>query len=93
MNSRIKTKKGAAKRFKITSSGKLLKRGGYSSHLKKKKNEWIVTINSALKKHDLNYNRFMELLKKNKIYLNRKVLAEIIKKDSLTFDKLITSLK
>lgn len=39
MNSRIKTKKGAAKRFKITSSGKLLKRGGYSSHLKKKKNK------------------------------------------------------
>ena len=32
-----KTKKGAAKRFKITSSGKILRKGGYSSHLKEKK--------------------------------------------------------
>ena len=36
---RSKTKKGAAKRFKVTSTGKLLKRGGNSSHLKKNKSK------------------------------------------------------
>ena len=36
---RSKTKKGAAKRFKVTSTGKLLKRGGHSSHLKKNKSK------------------------------------------------------
>ena len=36
---RSKTKKGAAKRFKITSSGKLLRTGGNSSHLKQKKSK------------------------------------------------------
>lgn len=39
MKTKTKTKKGAAKRFKITSSGKLLKRGGYDSHLKQKKSK------------------------------------------------------
>jgi len=32
-----KIKKGASKRFKKTAAGKLLRRGGYSSHLKEKK--------------------------------------------------------
>ena len=36
---RSKTKKGAAKRFKVTSTGKLLWRGGHSSHLKKNKSK------------------------------------------------------
>jgi len=36
---KTKTRKGAAKRFKITSTGKLLKRGGYNSHLKQKKSK------------------------------------------------------
>ena len=39
MKTKLKTKKGAKKRFKITSTGKILKRGGNSSHLKKKKSK------------------------------------------------------
>ncbi|MEX0616765.1 MAG: 50S ribosomal protein L35 [Candidatus Woykebacteria bacterium] len=37
MKTKHKTKKGAAKRFKLTAKGHILKKGGYSSHLKEKK--------------------------------------------------------
>jgi large subunit ribosomal protein L35 len=39
MKAKLKVKKGATKRFKKTSTGKLLKKGGYSSHLKKNKSK------------------------------------------------------
>ncbi len=39
MKIKSKTKKAAAKRFKFTSSGKLMRRGGYFSHLKQKKSK------------------------------------------------------
>ena len=39
MKKKLKTKKGATKRFKRTSTGKLLIKGGYSSHLKKNKSK------------------------------------------------------
>ncbi|MCH8821727.1 50S ribosomal protein L35 [Patescibacteria group bacterium] len=36
---KLKVKKGAVKRFKTTKGGKILKRGGFSSHLKQKKSK------------------------------------------------------
>ncbi len=39
MRTKLKVKKGATKRFKKTSTGKILKKGGYSSHLKKNKSK------------------------------------------------------
>lgn len=35
---KMKTKRSAAKRFKVTGSGKLLRRRAFKSHLKRKKN-------------------------------------------------------
>lgn len=43
--SKVKTKKGAKKRFSITSTGKVMRKHGYSSHLKDKKNS------SRLRRH------------------------------------------
>lgn len=34
---KLKTKKAAKKRFRLTSTGKILRKGGLSSHLKKHK--------------------------------------------------------
>ena len=39
MRKKLKVKKGATKRFKKTPTGKILKKGGYSSHLKKNKSK------------------------------------------------------
>ncbi|MDP2671407.1 MAG: 50S ribosomal protein L35 [bacterium] len=38
MANKVKTKKGAKKRFNLTATGKVMRRHGYSSHLKDSKN-------------------------------------------------------
>lgn len=51
---------------------------------KKKRNIkilWIKRINAASKTFSTSYNKFMHLLKENKILVNKKILAELILKD------------
>ena len=52
---------------------------------------WIVRINAAVKKYNvnLNYSYFLHLLKKSKIALNRKMLSQIAIFDYNTFNKLV----
>ena len=50
---------------------------------------WIVRINAAVRQHNLTYSKFISLLKKNNIALNRKMLAQLAILDELTFTKLI----
>ncbi|MCM8791853.1 MAG: 50S ribosomal protein L20 [Candidatus Omnitrophica bacterium] len=50
---------------------------------------WIARINAACRNAGISYNRFMEGLKKAKIELNRKVLAELTIKDPQGFNKLM----
>jgi large subunit ribosomal protein L20 len=38
---------------------------------------WIVRLNAALRTHGLTYSKFIPLLEKAKIELNRKVLSEL----------------
>ncbi len=54
---------------------------------------WQVSINAAVREHDLNYSRFIDLLKKNKVELDRKVLAILAKQQPEAFANLIKSLK
>ena len=58
-----------------------------------KRSEWIITINSALGKHDLSYNKFIKAMQEKNVLINRKVLAEIIKRDNETFDHIVTLVK
>ena len=55
------------------------------SHRKRKKRDmrslWIQRINAAVGQHDLSYSRFINLLQKNNIKLNRKVLADMAMND------------
>ena len=46
---------------------------------------WITRLNAALKPYDLKYNQFIALLEKNKIDLNRKILANLALEDPQTF--------
>lgn len=53
---------------------------------------WIQKINAACKNNDIQYNIFMNGLKKKDIQLNRKVLADIAMNDPKTFSFIVKSL-
>jgi large subunit ribosomal protein L20 len=38
---------------------------------------WIVRINAAVREYDISYSRFMNLLKKAEVVINRKMLSEL----------------
>ncbi len=49
---------------------------------------WIVRVGAAARKHGLSYNRFISGLKRSKVTLDRKVLADIAVRDPETFARL-----
>ena len=62
-------------------------------HRKTKKREirslWIQRINAAVRLSDMSYSDFMDKLKKAKINLNRKVLADIAMNDPESFKQIV----
>ena len=54
---------------------------------------WIVRLNAALRMRGLKYSEFVNLMKKNKIELDRKVLSDLAVKDPETFDKIVEEVK
>ena len=54
---------------------------------------WIMRINAAVKSAELNYSKFIFLLKCSNIFLNRKMLSQIAVLDSRTFNTLVHNLK
>lgn len=50
---------------------------------------WIARINAACRSTGIKYSQFINGLKKAKINLDRKVLADLAVKDSKTFNKLV----
>jgi large subunit ribosomal protein L20 len=54
---------------------------------------WIARINAACRAEGLTYNRFINGLKKAKIELDRKMLAELAVKDAKVFKKLLEMAK
>jgi len=57
------------------------------------RNLWQIQINAAVRPHGLSYSRFINLLKVNKIELDRKVLAQIAGKYPKVFDAIIKEIK
>jgi len=94
-----------ARGFKQSRSGRIktakeavLHAGQYAyvgRRLKKRdfKTLWIMRINAAARNFDLSYSELMEKLDKNKIELNRKMLAEMATNDSKGFEQLVKELK
>ena len=66
-------------------------------HRKTKKREirslWIQRINAAVRDSGLSYSDFMNKLKKAKVELNRKVLADIAMNDPESFKQIVKSVK
>lgn len=50
---------------------------------------WIARINGALFNTTLNYSRFMQLVSKKNIKLNRKMISEISIQSPESFDELV----
>ncbi|MBU0572242.1 50S ribosomal protein L20 [Patescibacteria group bacterium] len=97
--------KKAAKGFKHARSRRvktakeaLLHAGQYAfigRKLKKRdlRSLWIKRINAAAREHDLSYSKLIAGLIKNKIELDRKILADIAVHDSATFKKIVDAIK
>jgi large subunit ribosomal protein L20 len=50
---------------------------------------WIVRINAAVKERGMRYSEFISGLKKAKVKVNRKVLAELALNDPAAFDNFV----
>lgn len=65
-------------------------------HRREKKRDaralWQVQLNAALRPLGLSYSRFMDLLKKSKIELDRKILAQLAEHEPDTFKRIVESL-
>jgi large subunit ribosomal protein L20 len=68
----------------------------YNSRKQKKRNYrslWIVRINAAVRPHGLSYSKFMDLLKKSNIQMNRKSLADLAFSNPELFNQLVQQVK
>jgi large subunit ribosomal protein L20 len=54
---------------------------------------WIERINAAVRKLGLTYSRFMAALKKKKVGLDRRALADLAMNHPQDFEKVVEALK
>ncbi|MBI4550205.1 MAG: 50S ribosomal protein L20 [Candidatus Omnitrophica bacterium] len=57
------------------------------------RNLWTIRINAACRENGISYSRFISGLKKEKVALDRKALAELAVRDSKAFTKLVELVK
>ncbi len=70
----------------------------YSTKARRKKKGdfralWNARINAAVRKHDMSYSVFINALKKKKIAINRKMLADLAIFDSAAFARIVELVK
>ena len=86
-----RSKKERAAREAIAHAGKYA-----FAHRKDKKadrrREWQVRINSQVRNFGLSYSKVINMFKKKKIELDRKILALIAERNPETFERIIKSL-
>ena len=54
---------------------------------------WNIQVNAAVREHGMTYSKFIAALKKNKIELDRKVLAELAATQPKVFAKIVEKVK
>lgn len=54
---------------------------------------WQIRINAACRENGMTYSRFIAALKKKKIELDRKVLADLAVNEPKAFDKIVEEVK
>jgi large subunit ribosomal protein L20 len=76
----------------------LVHAGAYAfAHRRDKKGDfrrlWNVRLSAALKEHGLSYSKFIPLLKKKDVALDRKILSLIADEHPETFKKIVETVK
>ena len=54
---------------------------------------WILRLNAAARKHGISYSKLINGLKKAKIEIDRKILADIAVNDPETFKQIVDNIK
>lgn len=54
---------------------------------------WIIRLNAAVRNMGMKYSQFINLLNKNKIILDRKILSRIALEHPPVFEKIVKELK
>ena len=54
---------------------------------------WNVKINAAIRAEGMSYSKFIAALKKNKIALDRKILADLAEHEPEVFKKVVSAVK
>jgi len=54
---------------------------------------WQVKINAAIREFDISYSRFIDMLKKKNVELNRKSLADIAENHPESFKRIVEQVK
>lgn len=68
----------------------------YTDRRRKKRTSralWQIKISAFVKEHDLSYSKFINLLKKAQIEIDRKVLAELAEKHPKVLEAIIKQIK
>jgi large subunit ribosomal protein L20 len=54
---------------------------------------WTVKINAAVREEGLSYSKFIAMLKKNNVEIDRKILADLAEHEPAIFKKILASVK
>lgn len=54
---------------------------------------WILRLTAAIKMHELTYSKFINMLKKQNVSVDRKVLSNIAAQYPAAFDKIVEQVK
>jgi len=76
----------------------ILHAGSYAFQGRKNKKRtfralWNVRISEAVKQEGLSYSVFINMLKKNNVELDRKILSNLAVEDPMTFKKIVAEIK
>ncbi|MBI4157731.1 50S ribosomal protein L20 [Candidatus Woesebacteria bacterium] len=90
-------KQSRSSRFKVAQEA-VLHAGAYAFAGRKRKKRdlrslWIVRLNAAVREEGLSYNKFVAGLKKEKIEIDRKILADLAVNDPDTFKEIVSKVK
>lgn len=87
------------RKSKITLAKVAVRKAGVHAfaHRRDKKGDfrrlWQVQINAAVRPYGISYSKFMDLLKKAKVELDRKVLSQLAREYPAVFQKLVEAVK
>lgn len=90
---------GGARRRRIQTAKEALLHAGQYAYVGRKLRKrdlralWITRLNAGVRQEGLSYSKFIGLLKKAKVEIDRKILADIAATDPSTFKKIVDSVK